>query len=104
MPEYPSLAALRQGLTTDNADERGRAYGSVLNAAGDVQPSDVLSSDPSDETVQDLVDGGVIPPGRGEGRDDRPVSETRQRQTELLEQILDELRDDDVTVQDGDTA
>lgn len=103
MPEYPNLAALRSGLTTDDADERGRAYGAVLNAPGGVQPSDVLDSDPSDEAVAALEDGNVIPESRGGGRDQRPVSELRERQTELLEQILAELQDD-VTVQGGDSA
>lgn len=108
MPEYPSLAALRSGLTTDDADERGRAYGSVLNADDDVQPSDVLAGDPSDETVDALIESDVVPrsaAGGGGTRDRKSSAELRERQVELLEQILDELRNDPVTTQetaDGD--
>lgn len=102
MPEYPSLAALRSGLTTDDADERGRAYGAVLGAEGDVQPSDVLSADPSDDVVRDLVDANVVPRSAlsGSGADGRQSSsELRQRQVELLEAILEELSSD-ATVQE----
>lgn len=102
MPEYPSLAALRSGLTTDDADERGRAYGQVLNADDDVQPSDVLAGDPSDDTVRSLVESDIVPRsalGGGGGGDRRSSSELRERQVELLEEILDELRED-ATVQD----
>lgn len=90
MPDFPSLAALRQGLTTDDADQRGRAYGSVLNA--DVQPSDILGSDPDEEVVDQLEDADVIPTGSSSDR--RPVAEVRRQQTDLLEEILAELRGD----------
>lgn len=88
MPQYPSLAALRSGLTTDDADERGRAYSAVLTA--DVQPSAVLGSDPSEETVDELVGSDVIP--KGSSADRQPAAEDRRRQLELLEEILSVLK------------
>lgn len=105
IPEFPSLAALRSGLTTDDADQRGHAYGAVLGADGDVQPSDVLDNDPSTEAVESLVEADVIPRDElGAGGNDRlSAAEYRERQVELLEEILDELSDD-VVAQDGDAA
>lgn len=90
MAEFPSLAALRSGLTTDDADERGRAYGAVLGAEGDIQPSDVLASDPSEETVSALEDAGVLPENSG-GRPRRPVDERDEEIVELLREIRDIL-------------
>lgn len=88
MPEYPNLASLRQGLTSDNADERGRAYQAVLQA--DVQPSAVLGSDPSDETVGALEDADVVPAGSG-GGSGRPAAERDEEVVELLTEIRDLL-------------
>lgn len=90
MPEYPSLAALRSGLTTDDADQRGRAYGAVLGAEGDVQPSDVLASDPSDETIAALEEGDVIPAGGGAGQG-RTAAERDEEIVDLLREIRDSL-------------
>lgn len=101
MPDYPNLAALRQALTTDDADERGRAYGAVLNADDDVQPSDVLAGDPDEETVDSLADADVIPDDRGAGgRGGRPAAERDEEVVDLLRDIRD-LLDDDVVAQDG---
>lgn len=87
MPEYPSLAALRSGLTTDDADERGRAYSAVLSS--DVQPSAVLQSDPDQETVDALEESDVIPSGAG--REGRPAAERDEEIVELLRDIRDSL-------------
>lgn len=90
MADYPSLAALRSGLTTSDADERGRAYGAVLGAEGDVQPSDVLASTPSGETIEALEAADVIPPGSG-GGPSRSVADREEEMVELLEEIRDIL-------------
>lgn len=90
MPEYDSLAALRSGLTTNDADERGRAYGAVLGAEGDVQPSDVLAAEPSGETIQTLADADVIPADSG-GERGRPAAERDEEVVELLREIRDSL-------------
>lgn len=81
---------MRSGLTTDDADERGRAYGAVLNAEGDVQPSDVLSGDPDEQTVDELVSAGVIPPDHG-GERGRPAAERDEEMLDVLEDIRDLL-------------
>lgn len=95
MAEYPSLAALRSGLTTDDADERGNAYGAVLNAEGDVQPSDVLDSDPSTESIQALVDANVVPRSelRGGGAAGPSVAQRDEEIIGLLEEIRDAVQE-----------
>lgn len=81
-PDYPTLAALRSGLTEDDADSRAEAYSSVLEA--DVKPSAVLGSSPDEAEVQKLVDASVIPSSGGE---QSTVAERQNRIIELLEDI-----------------
>lgn len=100
MPRYSSLAALRSALTTEDADDRGQAYGAILNAPGNVQPSDVLSNDPDEDVLEPLQDDDVLPESASANR--RSNAEHREEQTELLREIRDLLADD-VTVQDGDS-
>lgn len=83
MSDYPGLAALRSGLTTDDPDQRAEAYGSVLNA--DVQPSQVLEASPDEAVVQALVEADVIPEDADADRE--PAAVQRQKMVELLKQI-----------------
>lgn len=88
MADFPNLAALRRGLTTDDADQRGQAYQAVLQA--DVQPSEVLGADPAEETVEALESADVIPEGSGSGGGrGRRVDEREEEIVELLKEIRD---------------
>lgn len=87
MAQYPSLATLRSVLTAQDPDDRGEAYGAVYEAG--VNPSDVLGVEPSDETVDTLVESGVIPKDSAE--DYRDAAEYRQETVGLLEEIRDIL-------------
>lgn len=82
---YESLADLRAAL---RSDDRGR----MLDAADAIRDADlavdaVTSQDPP---VEPLVDAGIIPDdGRGQ-----TAAEQRQRQVDLLEDILAALEGD----------
>lgn len=82
MPDYGSLAALRDALTSDDPDTRAEAYQAVLET--DTKVSAVLGGDVSDEVVATLVEADVIPEG---GTASPPVSENWERALELLESI-----------------
>lgn len=83
MADYSNLASLRGGLTADNPDNRAEAYQAVMNAG--VQPSEVLASDPDEETVETLVEADVIPAGASARS--KPVDERWERIEQLLEEI-----------------
>lgn len=82
MSQYNSLAALRGALTESNPDQRGDAYSAVYEAG--LKPSAVLASEVSDETVQTLIEAGVLPESGGERIG---TVEYRNRSLELLERI-----------------
>lgn len=86
LTDYNNLAALRAALTDDDPDRRATAYGAVYELDADVKPSDVLATNPSEETVQALVDGGVIPSGSANGATGR---EQLARVVELLERLVE---------------
>lgn len=88
MAEYSSLAALRRALTSDNADERATAYGDVLGVDDEeLEPSDVLDSEPSDATVSTLQDADIVPAGSG----DMTTGQWREQVLEQLEDIEDAI-------------
>lgn len=79
MAQYQNLAKLRSALTSDDAETRSEAYGTVYEQA-DVSPQTVLSDD---EVVDHLRDVGVL-----EAEEQRPSSaEQRDRIIELLQNI-----------------
>lgn len=86
MAEYSSLAELRADLTADDPDERASAYGAVLSA--DIEVSEVLSSNPPED---DLREAGVIPE-LDESDTLPPAAETRKRTNDLLEQVVEQLK------------
>lgn len=82
MTDYSSLAELRGALTSEDPQQRADAYGAVLETDGDVPA--VLETPVGDDTVQTLVDGGVIPESKSAGMTTR---EYRTKVLDLLEQI-----------------
>lgn len=104
MPQYQDLSDLREELTVDDPDRRANAYGAVMALEDDVQISDVLGPQPDEDVVDSLVAADVIPPQRGAGRDGRPAAERDEEIVDLLRDILEELREDDVVAQDGGSA
>lgn len=85
MADYNSLAALRGELTEDDPDRRAEAYSAVMEQ--DLQPSEVLASQPDEAVVQGLVDGGVIPEQRDADRE--PAHKQRAKMLDLLQTIAD---------------
>lgn len=85
MPNYPSLSALRAALTADDPDKRAEAYSDVMNV--DLQPSEVLATEPGDAVVQSLADGGVIPETASDPG--KPAVDQRQEIIDLLTEIRD---------------
>lgn len=93
MPDYDDLADLREELTVDDPDRRAQAYGAVMSS--DVEVSDVLAADPTDDVVDVLVEDDVIPPVGLRGGHTRPVSERDEALLEALEDIKRLLGGDD---------
>lgn len=58
----------------------------------DIDVSDVLEADPSDDVVAELVEDDVIPPLGPSGGDSRPASERDEQMLNVLEDIRDALR------------
>lgn len=98
MPEFDTVADLREALTANDPDRRAQAYGDVM--AEDVQPSAILDTPPDETALETLRDADVLDEERGAGRSMRDVND---RIVELLEDIRDELQDD-VVAQDGGGA
>lgn len=88
--QYSSLAELRSQLTDDDPDERANAYGAVMQE--DVQPSQVLGTNPDQPAVQSLVEAGIIPEKSSEGG--RPAAERDEEVVEILKEIRDAVQND----------
>lgn len=59
MADYNGLAELRGALTDDDPNRRGDAYGAVYTHG--LEPADLLSDNPDDESVERLREAGVLP-------------------------------------------
>lgn len=84
---YSDLAALREALTADDPDDRANAYGDVMEQ--DVQPSELLGTDPDGAAVQTLVEANVIPESESGGAPGRKTSERDEEIVALLKEIAD---------------
>lgn len=87
-PQYSNLAELRSELTDENPDDRANAYGAVMQ--NDVQPSQVLGSQPDPEAVQTLVEAGVIPEQTSDKG--RPKAERDEEMLRVLKEIRDAVQ------------
>lgn len=85
MAQYPTTAALRRALSSDDPDRRADAYGAVMQH--DVEPAQILADPPDTSAVSSLVEADVL--DEETSSDDMTTVEWREEVLDVLNTIAD---------------